>query len=88
MFNTFLDIVQNASIELPAVEVTVLLVLMAICLVTKHTRVGLVITYLFAYRWGWSVFAGHSIPFLTCYLFFGTITGILTAIALMTDKDG
>lgn len=86
MLQTFKQIVTNASIELPAVEVTVLLVLMAICLATRHTRVGLVATYIFAYRWGWILFAGHSIPFLTAYLVFGMITGILTVIGLMTDK--
>ncbi len=87
MLKTFFHIVTTASLELPAIEATALLVLIAICLVTRHTRAGLVATYIFAYRWGWRLFAGHSIPFLSAYLFFGMITGILTVIAIMTDKN-
>jgi hypothetical protein len=86
MLESFFKIVSDASIELPAIEVTVLLILMAVCLVSKHTRVGLVATYVFAYRWGWSIFAEHSLGFLSAYLFFGMITGILTVVALITDK--
>lgn len=86
MFETLSQIISGASIELPAVEVTVLLVVIAVCLVSRHTNVGLIATYIFAYRWGWKLFAGHSIHVMTVYLFFGTITGILTVIGMMTNK--
>lgn len=86
MLQSFIKIVSNASIELSAMELTVLMIVISVCLATRHNRIGLVATYIFAYKWGWSVFAGHSLSYLTGYLFFGVVTGILTVIALMTDK--
>lgn len=86
MFKAFIKVASEASIELPALEVTVLLVLMSICLATKHQRVGLVATYIFAYRWGWTIFVGQDISFLAGYLVFGVLTGILTVVGLMTEK--
>ncbi len=86
MLKSFLEIASSASIELPALEVTILLILMAVCLASKHTRVGLVATYIFAYRWGWMIFVGHNLSFMAAYLIFGVLTGILTVIGLLTDK--
>lgn len=86
MIESFLSVVTKASIELPAIEVTILLIVMSVCLASRHTNIGLVLTYIFAYRWGWILFAGHNIEFMTAYLFFGTITGILTVIGMMTSK--
>ena len=86
MFQAFMKVASEASIELPALEVTVLLVVMSICLATRHQRVGLVTTYIFAYRWGWTIFVGHDMSFMAGYLFFGVLTGILTVIGLMTEK--
>lgn len=86
MLHNFFQIASSASIQLPALEVTVLLILMAVCLASKHTHIGLIATYIFAYRWGWSIFVGHDLSFLAGYLIFGILTGILTVIGMMTDK--
>ena len=87
MLQSFMKIATEASIELPALEVSILLIIMSLCLATKHQRIGLVATYIFAYRWGWIIFVGHGFSYMTVYLIFGVLTGILTVVGLMTEKN-
>ncbi len=74
---------MNARLDLPALEVTSLLVILAFCLVFRMTRTGLIIAYLFAYRWGWMVIVGNEESNMLWYLIFGVAVGILTVIGMM-----
>lgn len=80
-------LLKNAVITLPAVEITLLLGLLALCLVLRFSRVGLIIAYLFTYRWAWQLLAGQDESFLLAYLTFGVIVGILTVIGMMRTSS-
>lgn len=77
--------VSGATLSLPAIEVTSLIILLAVCLIFKFTKTGLLASYIFTYRWGWIFFSDHQQSMLTGYLIFGMIVGILTAIQMMRE---
>jgi len=78
-----LDLLGNASIELPVIEVSILILILSVCLVLRLPRFGLITSYLFIYRWGLLFFLkqGHSL--LVPYLFFGFAIGVATVIGLV-----
>jgi len=87
MLNEFINIITKASLPLPGLEITILLVSLTLCLVFRLNRTGLFIAYLFTYRWGWIVFAENSQSFLATYLLFGSVVGILTVAGLLKSPD-
>ena len=87
MFAETFAILQKASLTLPAMEVITLLAALTVCLVLRFTRVGLIVAYLFVYRWGWACFVGMSDGYLMAYLVFGTVAGILTVIGMLRTSN-
>ena len=81
---------SNAMISIPGIEAIVLLVILTICLLFRITRTGLIIAYIFTYRWGLlcgeQYFAGNAQVyhiFLTSYIVFGILVMTLTMVAMM-----
>ncbi len=87
MINTLLHIFQNATLQLPAMEVVLSLAVLSLSLVFRLTRFGLIFAYVLSYRWGWTLFVGRSEKFMLAYLLFGTVTGILTIIGMMQNSQ-
>ena len=77
------NITQHATLPLPAMEVTALIVLLTFCLLFKLTRTGLMIAYLFVYRWGWLFFVEQSQDMLLGYMTFGCVVGVLTVVGML-----
>ena len=82
MIESFLDIMSQATVTLPAMEVSLLLAALSCCLVLKLNKTGLVIAYLFIYRWSWMILKNSGHDFLLFYLIFGVIVGVLTVIGM------
>ena len=81
---------QDASIAIPPLELTILLALLTVGLLLRFSRAGLIIAYIFVYRWSWSVCSLHGIfdgkskgLFLTGYIVFGIIVLTLTVVGMM-----
>ena len=81
---------SNAMIYIPGMEAMVLLILLTICLLFRITRIGLVLAYIFTYRWGLlfgeQYFAGDAQVyhiFLTSYIVFGILVMTLAMVAMM-----
>lgn len=81
---------DHAMISVPLVETTVLLIAMTICLLFRFPRTGLILAYLFLYRWGWTVHIGTftSDPeiqsaFSTGYLVFGILVFTFTVVGML-----
>jgi len=81
---------SHAMISIPGMEAIVLLILLTICLLFRITRTGLVIAYIFTYRWGLlfgeQYFAGDAQVyniFLTSYIVFGILVVTLAVVAMM-----
>lgn len=81
-----IEIIRNASVTLPALEITVLLIVLSICLVFKFSKTGLLTAYAFAYKWGWTIFANDSQQSMLGYAVFGILVGTLTAIIMLRNS--
>ena len=81
--NEFLQLLTNASINLPLLEVSLLIIILSVCLVFRLTRFGLIAAYLFLYRWGLIFFLKQEHGFLLSYLVFGFIIGIATIVGMV-----
>lgn len=73
-----ITLIKNAKISLPVTELTTLVVALSLCLANKWTRSGLIIAYVFVYRWGWMFFARQSTGYFLTYLILGGIVLILS----------
>ena len=83
MLKIFFNLMSEATLTLPAMEVTLLLAALSCCLVLKLTRTGLIIAYLFIYRWAWLIMKDSGHDFLLLFLVFGVIIGVLTVISML-----
>lgn len=72
---------DKAAVTLSVGELVALLITLALCLLLRLNRTGLVISFAFAYRWGWmffrSDFGGQYGTYLTGYCIFGALVFIL-----------
>lgn len=76
----------NTSLSLPVIEVSVLVAALSICLASRLSQTGLVLAYIFAYRWGWLFFAGQPEGFLVAYLVSAILVGTLTVIGMLKTR--
>jgi hypothetical protein len=86
--NDLFNIIQHATLPLPALEVTMLLVILTACLLFRFSRMGLFTAYIFTYRWGWTIFAEtKDTEYLTGYLVLGVAAGILAVIGMLYSRS-
>ena len=81
---------SHAMISIPVTEAIILLIVLTICLLFRITRTGLVMAYIFTYRWGLlfgeQYFAGDPRVyqvFFTSYIVFGILILTLAMVAMM-----
>ena len=69
----------------------VLLVILTISLIFKSTRIGLLMAYLFVFRWGWlfiqETFHGQHDTFVVSYLTFGLLVTVLSVVMMIRSSD-
>lgn len=87
MINELLTLLRDATMTLPALELSLLLISLTFCLVLGFSRTGLIIAYLFTYRWGWIFFMGKKQEFLVAYVVFGIIAGALAVVGLLRSPS-
>lgn len=83
MIDSLYSIMTEAKLPLPAVELSILLAGLACCLVFRFTRTGLIMAFLFIYRWGWLVLVNAGQGLLMAYLVFGMLIGIATVVGML-----
>lgn len=83
MFREFLIAASHATIELPAIELIVLIGLLATCLVFRFTRVGLLAAYALTYRWGWKYMQSQNADTFMTYVALGIVVGALAVISML-----
>jgi hypothetical protein len=81
--------IQDIAISIPLVELIISFLLLTVCLLLRFARTGLIISYLFTYRWGWFFCLNNNIfdpktksLFLAGYVIFGILALTLTIIAM------
>ncbi len=81
-YQQFIDIVSNASITIPAMDLTIVIATLTLCLVFKFSKTGLIVAYLFCYKLGWSVMLQHGDSYVAGYMSFGILVGVTAVIAM------
>ncbi len=88
--NEFWQSFINSTVTTPAPEIMLLLIVTVICLVARWTRVGLLIAFIYAYRWGWlfmhQEFSRHQ-GMLLIYYITGIVAIVGTIIAFLMQKE-
>lgn len=81
---------SHAMVSVPGVEAIILLMVLTVCLLFRITRIGLVVAYIFTYRWGLlfgeQYFAADAKlynVFLSSYIVFGILVLTLALMAMM-----
>jgi hypothetical protein len=89
--NEFLEIIKQTNVPIPTLEILTLLVMLTISLIFKATRIGLLVSYLFVFRWGWlfinETFREQHESFLFSYLAFGALVTLLSVIMMLRPTD-
>jgi hypothetical protein len=89
--NEFLEIAKQTSVPIPTLEILALLVMLTISLIFKATRIGLLVAYLFVFRWGWlfiqETFQGPHDTLLFSYLAFGVLVTALSVVMMIRSSD-
>ena len=77
----------SATLSIPLIETSLLLLVLTICLLLRFCRTGLLVAYLFIYRWGWYYQEQFSpndsynrMLFTTGYIVFGILVFVLAII--------
>ena len=87
----FLEIAKQTPVPIPTLEILALLIILSISLVFKATRVGLLVSYLFVFRWGWlfiqETFRGQNETLLVSYLAFGVLVTALSVVMMLRSTD-
>ena len=83
---------QHMQVTFPLLEVVLLLGLVTFCLLFHSNRLGLLVAYLFAYRWGWMVFDENPLMKQNALLFgvyfiFGLVTALTAVVNLFFFSD-
>lgn len=85
MFADIYQIIINSQLTLPSFEVALFVVLLALALLYRYNRAGIVVAYVFAARWGWMVV--HNLPTAarTSYIILGILVGALAVVSMLSD---
>lgn len=85
---------DRATIAVPLVETTVLLISLTICLLFRFSRAGLILAYLFLYRWGWTIQIGlftadpkMQAAFSVGYMVFGILVVTFTVVGMLVHNS-
>ncbi|MBN1670929.1 MAG: hypothetical protein JXR37_07845 [Kiritimatiellae bacterium] len=79
--------IMGAEVPIPVWEAMLLLALLTLCLLFRYSRPGLVIAYVFTYRWGWRFCQQGALTvwntFAIVYVLFGTAVLALVAATML-----
>jgi len=85
MFENALQIIKGSQLTLPAIEVVLFVGLLAASLVFRYNRCGIIVAYVFAFRWG--LMMTDKLPVAkTSYIIFGILVGALAIVSMLSDR--
>lgn len=82
--NTFL-IIKGSHLTLPSIEVVLFVALLSGSLVFRYNRCGIIVAYIFAYRWGWMVVDMLPAAAQASYIILGILVGALAIVSMLSD---
>ncbi|MBU1695022.1 MAG: hypothetical protein KJ726_07325 [Verrucomicrobia bacterium] len=88
--NDFLQALQETSIRVSSMEVVLQLALLALAMVFRAFRIGMLAAYLFSLRWGWQFFetrlGSDDLVFRYGYLLCGGTILVLGIIGMLHQR--
>jgi hypothetical protein len=89
--NEFMQALTASEVIVPAHEIVVVLVLQSLCYLFRTPRIGLLVSYVFVYRLGWSFmlsrFDLENAPYFYAYGIFGVLMLCLAFWGMIRDSD-
>ncbi|TAN37940.1 MAG: hypothetical protein EPN23_03765 [Verrucomicrobia bacterium] len=86
----FMQTLAVNTVNVPAHEILVVLVLQSLCYLFRTARIGLLVSYTFVYRLGWSFMLGHfgleGAPYFYAYGAFGALMLLLAFWGMIHDN--
>lgn len=84
---------HGTELPIPVVETFLVFGILTICLLFRFSRVGLIVAYVFVYRWGWTVrhliFSEDILSynrFVIAYIVFGILVLTFTIIGMVRSE--
>lgn len=80
----------ESTITTPAPEIMLLVLMTTICMIARWSRLGLLLAFGYAYRWGWLLMHrefGSYHGMLTAYYISGIIAVVGAIIAFLMQKE-
>lgn len=87
MFKDALQVIKASTLTLPSFEVSLFVVLLALCLLYRYNRAGIIVAYAFAARWGWLVVNQLPGAAQTTYIVLGILVGALAIVGMVSDQN-
>ena len=85
MLEELTEVISTSQLTLPAFELVMLMILLSLALLFRYSRTGIILAYLFAYRWGWEITNNLSDGAHLAYMGFGVVVGILSVLGMFAD---
>ncbi len=88
--NQFWRIFANHTVTTPVYEIMLVLVVIAVCLLARWPRAGLLLTFVYVYRWGWLFMHeqfGAQPQVLIGYYVVGVFVMVCSVIAFMMNRE-
>ncbi len=85
MLQEFSKVIASSQLTLPAFELMMLMTLLSLALLFRYSRTGIVLAYLFSYRWGWEIASQLGKNAQLSYMIFGMVVGILSVLGMFAD---
>ncbi len=85
MLGNVFQIIKSSHLNLPSIEVALFVVLLALSLLYRYNRAGMVVAYAFACRWGWMVVCNLPTPAKTIYIILGILVGVLAIVSMISE---
>jgi hypothetical protein len=94
LYNDILDKVGDAFscmktsyVELPVLDIVGLILFLSICILVRSVKSGLIIAFIFSFKFAWSVVAEFGTLWLVLYFFFGVVIVIFAIIEGILEKS-
>jgi len=87
MIETLIATLQATRLDVPDIEPFLLVVALTLAILFRLPRSGLLITYLFVYRWCWQLAMQLGVYAQIAYMVFGILAGVLACIAMLQNAS-
>lgn len=86
-FSDAFGYMRTASVELPVLDIVGLILFLSICILVRSVKSGLVIAFMFSFKFAWSFVAEFGSLWLILYFVFGVFIVLFAIIESMLESS-